>query len=141
MSERNALKHGQAKVQYYACREKINQLQEAGYSIQAIYDLLIKDGVITMSYKALHRNISIDRASAGKEPKFKNLQPADNARQAKPKSSTIAPPGKNGQPSNNQNLEWSLDDKLAALDKDGTRAIRRKRSASTDSDYNESEVL
>jgi len=78
MSERIALKHGQAKVQYYACREKVYQLREAGYSIQAIYDLLTKDGIISMSYKALHRNISKDRAAAGKEPIIKNTLPVTN---------------------------------------------------------------
>lgn len=102
MSERTALKHGQAKVQYYACREKVYQLREAGYSIQAIYDLLTKDGIITMSYKALHRNISKDRMVAEKEPKIARHSPASNPQQIMPKSSGLASPEESTRPPTGQ---------------------------------------
>ena len=57
MNEREILKHGQAKIQFFACREKVIELQEAGYSVRAIYNQLFGDGEITMSYNAFHGNL------------------------------------------------------------------------------------
>lgn len=142
MSERTALKHGQAKVQYYACREKVYQLQDAGYSIQAIYDLLVKDGIITMSYKALHRNISKDRMISKKEPKMTRHLPASNTRQGKPKNSGTTPPEENARQSTGQNLEWSLDKKLEALNLDAAQSGKRKNASSVElEDFDSEEVL
>jgi len=135
MSERTALKHGQAKVQYYACRYKVYQLREAGYSIQAIYDLLTKDGIISMSYKALHRNISKDRAAVGKEP-------ASNTRQTKPKSSDLALSEGNNRPRAGQNTEWSLDKKLEALNLEAAYNGKIKTGSGAElEEFDSSEVL
>lgn len=142
MSERTALKHGQAKVQYYACREKVYQLREAGYSVQAIYDLLVKDGIITMSYKALHRNISKDRKASGNGPIIRNDLPANNTRQTKPKSSGLAPPEENARPSAVQSPQWSLDKKLEALNLDAAQSGNRKNVSSAElEEFDSSEVL
>jgi hypothetical protein len=57
MSEKGKLKYGQAKIQFIACRDKVIELQNAGYSVQAMYRQLFGEGRITMSYNAFHANV------------------------------------------------------------------------------------
>ena len=147
MNEKSALKHGQAKIQYYACREKVYQLQDAGYSIQAIYDLLTADGVISMSYKALHRNISKDRGPVEKKQQLPKRLPSVNALPAPSENSGLPIPAKLDQPSersasDHQVAEWSLDEKLAVINAGSTSKKARKRGFDEETEeYNETEVL
>ena len=142
MSKRTVLKHGQAKIQYYACREKVSQLQNAGYSIQAIYDLLTADGLITMSYKALHRNISKDRGPVAKEPGNQNRLPTVKALPVPSGNPAQVVPVKAGQPSENQAPEWSLDEKLALINAGATQNSSKKRGSGSEAEeYGENEVL
>lgn len=47
------LRHGQARVQFLACRAEICDLIEKGHSIKCVHEILIEDNKITMSYTAL----------------------------------------------------------------------------------------
>ena len=142
MNEKSALKHGQAKIQYYACREKVYQLQDAGYSIQAIYDLLTADGFISMSYKALHRNISKDRGPVAKRPQLPKRLPSVKALPAPSENSGLPIPAKTDLPSGNQAAEWSLDEKLAVINAGSTSKKAKKRGFDEETEeYNETEVL
>lgn len=142
MSEKTTLKHGEAKVQYYACRDRVNQLQDAGYSIQAIYDKLVKDGIITMSYKALHCNIRKDRPSARQNENT-------SIRGATAKPQPVSPPNNFPvslpgivQKAARQSLEWSLDEKLAAINSCANPNERKGQGSNLEiEDFEESEIL
>jgi hypothetical protein len=51
------LKHGEARLEFVACRERIEEMLLKGHSISSIHKILHESGVITMSYKTLQDKI------------------------------------------------------------------------------------
>ncbi len=59
------LKHGEARLEFVACRERIEKMLAQGHSISSIHRILHESGVITMSYKTLQDKIN----KIGKAPR------------------------------------------------------------------------
>lgn len=53
MAKKTKLKHGEARLEFVACREKIEEMLNKGHGISSIHRELHKNGMITMSYKTL----------------------------------------------------------------------------------------
>lgn len=64
------LKKGEARIQFLASRERIEELQAKGYDILAIYSALVKEKGISMSYAGFYENITQRRKrnKAGEAP-------------------------------------------------------------------------
>jgi hypothetical protein len=135
MIDKPRLKKGEGKVQYYACREQVAQLLEAGYSIRAIYDRMVKDGAVSSSYKGFYQNIMRDRDSAGKEVKSKSPQVLGTIQPA-----TVPPVAMQLPRPQAGNTGWSLDQKVASLNVKAAQS-GKKHSNSELSEFDESEVL
>lgn len=50
------LKKGFGRMEFIACKNRINELYEIGCDIQKIYDRLREEGLITMSYSTFYDN-------------------------------------------------------------------------------------
>lgn len=57
-NERKGLRKGQAHVEYLALKSTIEQLAAAGHNLKAIHEMLKAEGRISMSYQALHENMT-----------------------------------------------------------------------------------
>jgi hypothetical protein len=55
---KSRLKYGQARVEFFACRDEIQRLMAAGYDLKTVYSQLKEAGKISMSYSAVHRNFA-----------------------------------------------------------------------------------
>ncbi len=63
-NKRKPLRKGQAHVEYLALKAVIEELAKAGHNLKSIYDKLREEGRISMSYQALHENMTrADRKS------------------------------------------------------------------------------
>lgn len=60
---------GFAKVEFLACKDEILSLQEAGYNLAMIYENLLKNKKITMSYRQFNRYM------ASKKPELQGNVP------------------------------------------------------------------
>ncbi len=57
-NKRKPLRKGQAHVEYLALKAVIEELAKAGHNLKSIYDKLRDEGRISMSYQALHENMT-----------------------------------------------------------------------------------
>lgn len=64
------LKKGEARIQFLASRERIEELQAKGFDILVIYSALVKEKRISMSYAGFYENITQRRKKnkAGEAP-------------------------------------------------------------------------
>lgn len=57
MGKTKNLKHGEARLEFVACRAQVEEMLAQGHSISSIHGILTKNGIITMSYKTLQDKI------------------------------------------------------------------------------------
>lgn len=65
MGKEKSLKHGEARLEFVACRARVEEMLSQGYSISSIHAALTQKGIITMSYKTLQDKIN----KIGKAPR------------------------------------------------------------------------
>ena len=135
MAEKKRLRKGEAKIQIIACRERIDKLRAEGYGPVAIHEILTNDGVITMSYGGFYEAFVYGevrkkrRKKRISKPGWLNPDQAIQSANSAAILPVISPP---------QNVEWSLDEKLEALNTDSKRS---EKNATTEEIFQESEVL
>ncbi len=81
------LRKGEGRIQFIACRERIEELQAQGYDILAIHSTLVKEKRISMSYAGFYENITQRR----KKSKVERNHAMNRADGKKPKSGALAP--------------------------------------------------
>ncbi len=101
-NKRKPLRKGQAHVEYLALKPVIETLAEAGHNLKSIYDKLRDEGRISMSYQALHENMT--RAERKFRPGQRGATGAYNQAQSAQHSKwrsgmvTAMPPGHEASP-------------------------------------------
>jgi len=137
------LRKGEAKIQFFACGERIAELRASGFDIRAIYERLLAEKLVTMSYAGFYENFSKRRQKRPRKKMLRHEQSeaAHQRASLQPEQPpvtafTLVPPsqakGKGG---------WSLEEKVAALNAEATRNGKKRTSGSEDDVFPASELI
>jgi hypothetical protein len=128
------MRKGEAKMQFLACYGRIAELKAAGLDIRAIYERLLTEKLVTMSYTGFYDNFSKRRQKKPRKKRPSSLQ-APSSPSPAPALTLVSPSqakGKGG---------WSLDEKVAALNAEAERSGKKRASGSELDDFSKSEIF
>jgi len=137
------LRKGEAKIQFFACGERIAELRASGFDIRAIYERLVAEKMVTMSYTGFYENFTQRQKKRSRKKGLRHEQTEAAHQRA---SLQAAPPpvqaltlvpssqakGKGG---------WSLEERVAALDAEAVRGGKKRTSGSEHVVYPASELF